>query len=290
MKIYRLFFVLLLCAFGACTHSPSLPQKPIVLVSLPPYMGLVESIAQDKVDVVSLTPEKANPHLYEPSPKQLQQALTAKLWIRINEPFERKLLTLFKEKTANMHIVNLSDKMELLSPCCEHDHHHHSEEEKDFHIWLSPRLLQSQIQEICEALSEVAPEHKDLFTKNTQILLGEVRDLDSSISGLLSPLSNKSILVSHPAFSYFCKDYGLTQYSTEIEGKDPLPRDITHLLEKTKRSPPRIALLQTQYNNKGTEIIARDLQIPTFTIDPYQKDVLQTLRQITYFLAEADDS
>jgi zinc transport system substrate-binding protein len=35
------------------------------------------------------------------------------------------------------------------------------------------------------------------------------------------------VLVSHPAFGYFCKDYDLEQISIEVEGKEPRPKDVS---------------------------------------------------------------
>ena len=81
-------------------------------------------------------------------------------------------------------------------------------------------------------------------------------------------MKGRAILVSHPAFAYFCQDYALVQLSVEVEGKDPLPKDVTEILQKAKNYNIQSVLLEPQYSNKGAELIAQSMHLPTHMVDP----------------------
>ena len=70
------------------------------------------------------------------------------------------------------------------------------------------------------------------------------------------------------------------QLSVECEGKDPLPQDVSRILKRAKEAHVQSALVQTSYNNKGTELIAQKLEVPIYSIDPYSGDYLNNMRYL----------
>src|SRR5690606_22886961 len=141
-------------------------------------------------------------------------------------------------------------------------------------------LAKQQAQTIFETLSQEFPEHRVLFAKNLEELLAELDALDTSLHALLDSIENRSLLVSHPAFGYFCRDYGLEQISVEFEGKDPRPKSLERLLESVKETPPALSLALPQHNNKGIQIIAKELKVPLQIIDPYSSDYFSMMRAL----------
>lgn len=292
---FSLFSLLLLLYSCGKSDQPK-SSLPSVVVSIPPYIYFVEKIAGDAVSVQSLVPEGANPHIFEPSPKQMQIASKAILWVTIGESFEKKIAAPLKEQNPSLYIVDAAKDIELLALSEEHEtHHHHNhhhncsateEEAQDRHIWLSPKLAKQQAQQIGLALIKLFPEKKELFTQRLEIFLSELDLLDQEIKEQLGPNKNQAILVSHPAFAYFCKDYNLEQISIESEGKDPLPRDVEETLEKAAKLDVTSVLLQAQYNNKGAELIAEKLQLKTHLVDPYSADYEKNLRHLAHLLKE----
>jgi zinc transport system substrate-binding protein len=286
-------FCLCLVFFTGCEKGshPSATPKAVVLVSIPPYRYFVERIAGPNLSVQTIVPPGANPHLYEPAPKQAAVLSQAKLWLSIGESFEKKIAQVLKEQNPQLKIVDMKKDIPLLplmtSSCGHHGskHRYENEEAKDLHIWLSPKLAQKQAAHIAACLMELFPENKEMYAKNLNHFLTELEDLDREISLLLAPMKNKAVLVSHPAFGYFCKDYHLTQLSIECEGKDPLPQNIVQTLQQAKEFQVKNVLLQPQYNNKGAEMIAKKLKVPVFMLDPYSSDYIANLRLIAAAIA-----
>ncbi len=290
MKKAVSFFLILFSTlfFASCQNSSSTPKDKAVLVSIAPYAFFVQKIAGDKLPIITLIPEGANPHIYEPKPKEVERVRDASLWIRLGESFDQKVYRVLQEQNPHLKIVDVTHGIDLISMCEEeHQHCHHGDEGKDIHIWLSPKLAKVQAQTIGEALMETFPENRELYTANLETFLTELDQLDQEISELLAPKKGHAILVSHPAFAYFCQDYGLIQLSVEMEGKDPLPQQVTQLLEEARHYAVTTVILEPQYSNKGAELIAKQLQVPTATVDPYSQDYLDNLRTIAQIIAKS---
>ena len=45
---------------------------------------------------------------------------------------------------------------------------------------------------------------------------------------------SKGFLVFHPAWGYFARNYGLSQISIELEGKEPSPGELIEQLKEAK--------------------------------------------------------
>jgi zinc transport system substrate-binding protein len=192
MFAYFLAFVVLLLPLASCgKQEKPRESKPLVLVSVPPYIYFVDRIAGGAVDVESLIPPGVNPHIYEATPREVQRHQAAALWIYLGEAFDKKTLDFFKKSRKPIEIFPVTQGIHLLSFCEEEGHtcpHHAHEEGKDLHIWLSPRLAKKQAEGIAIALGELLPTQKQQFSANLKNFLQELDELDKEISILLAPM------------------------------------------------------------------------------------------------------
>jgi zinc transport system substrate-binding protein len=294
--IFRLLILgILLIPLFSCSQKESPKQEsiPTVLVSVPPYAFFVEQIAKNTVQIETLVPAGANPHIYEASPQEVQRHHRAALWIYLGESFDKKVLKYFQETRHPIQILDITQGIDLLSLCEEHgwiEETHHScpsqHEGYDLHIWLSPTRAKAQAQKITSALIALLPEHKQEFMANLQVFEQKLDELNHQLTHILKPVKGKAILVSHPAFGYFCQDYHLTQLSIEFEGKEPLPQHITKILQQAKQYSIQSVLIEPQYSNKGAELLAQSLHLPTHLVDPYSQNYLDNLLSIAKVIAE----
>ncbi len=283
MTILRSIFFIFLVALAACGKAKtSRPEKPLVLVSIAPYQYFTEKLGGDAILVESIVPQSSNAHIFEPTPRQRESLKEASIWFRIGEPFEQALLPLFPKEGQ---IVDLQSGIDLLEFQEEHSCEHCSHTNQDRHIWMSPKLAKRQATMIAETLREAFPEKEALFSKNLQELHAQLDALDHEIELALQPLQNRTLLVSHPAFGYYCHDYNLRQLSVEHEGKDPRPKHLEQLLSTVKTTPPLLSLSMPQHNNKGVQLIARELSIPHHSIDPYSSDYFTMMHELTEMIA-----
>jgi zinc transport system substrate-binding protein len=156
----------------------------------------------------------------------------------------------------------------------------------DRHVWMSPKVTMIQAALIAENLSEQFPEHRVVFTERSQKLVEELKDLDQEIEAALASVTDRILLVSHPAFGYFCRDYDFEQLSIEYEGKEPRPKHLEQVLGQAMAHHAEMALALPQHNNKGAQLIAEKLHVPVRMIDPYAYDYFATMHRLVQLITD----
>jgi zinc transport system substrate-binding protein len=274
--IFLLFF--LAAPFASFASEPT---AHTVLVSVAPYQYFVERIGGDTVHVGVMVPAGASIHTYEPTPKEMMAASSADAWFLIGEAFETKAVQAFKNHHPNMKMIDLREGVQLISNDPDHAKHHHvCCHCLDLHIWLSPRQSKTQAKIIAATLIQLYPENRGLYEHNLKEFLVELDAMDQEIAKLLAPVNQRMILVSHPAYAYFCRDYQLQQISIEFEGKDPTPYQLTRLIHQAKQAQIKTVFIQPQYSNKGARLIADQLGAKVVSLDPYAKNYMESMMDI----------
>lgn len=262
-----------------------------VLVSIAPYTSLLKEIAGDTIEIVLLVPPGASFHTFEPTPRQVLDASKADIWFRVGESFEGRAMQALQHHRPNMRIVDLRKGVDLITVdhedahCCPHCCH---EAGADLHIWLSPKQTKIQAQTLADALIATYPEHRLQYEKGLQKLLADLDTLDAEIRKTLSSVQERTILVGHPAYAYFARDYNLKQLPIEFEGKEPSPRQLCVLLDKARQAKMTKVYVQPQYSKKGAELVANALGAQVIVLDPYSGNYFESLREIARRIAETE--
>ncbi len=291
LSFFSLIFMLTPLFVFLCAASPSnqvaLAEPPTLLVSVAPYKFFLERLAQNTVKVLLMVPTGASAHTYEPTPKEMLAASHAAMWFTIGEGFEARSIKAIKSYQPQLLLVDLRKEVSLITDNESKGHVHACSNPhcQDLHIWLSPRQAQIQVQTIANTLITHYPSNRALYEANLVNLLADLQVLDQEINRLLQPLKKRTILVSHPAYAYFCRDYNLTQVSIEFEGKDPTPRQLTRLFDIAKKEQIKTIFVQSQYSNKGARLIAAELGCRVINLEPYAENYFSTMRQIAQQIA-----
>lgn len=279
-KLYILFLIFLTSCFGPSQKD----SRPVVLVTLAPYATFVNAIAGDAVSIEVFVPAGANPHTYEPVPKQVERFSQAKVWFRLGDPIEDKIVPFLRER--HVKDIDLTEGMKLLSTSdvvCEEGHSHGS---KDLHVWLDPVLVIDQAKIILDHLVEILPEQQEMLENNYEEFVQKLSRLNDEIAGQLIPFQNSYLLVSHPSLGYYCARYDLHQISVECEGKDPRPQQVEAIVKEADENDVRMVLIEPQQNNKGAQLIGEKLNLPVYQIDPLSPDYFDAMRRITKLVVQ----
>lgn len=263
-------------------------STPRVLVSVAPHKFFVEKIAGNTVKVDLMVPAGASAHTFEPTPKQMLNAARAEIWFCLGEAFEAKAIKALKAHHPEMAIVDLRDGVDLIiadphsGQCCCH------KDCQDLHIWLSARQAKIQATTIAQILSKRYPDHAEEYQVNLNAFIKEMEQLDNEIEKLLVDLQGRIILVSHPAYAYFCRDYHLKQLSIEFEGKDPTPYQMNLVLNQARQAHIKKVFAQPQYNSKGARLFACHLNAELVMLDPYSEDYINSMKNIAQQIASSE--
>lgn len=247
-------------------------EKIVVVVTLPPQAEFVEKVGGDRVKVVVMVPQGANPHIYEPTPDQLKNVSKAKIYFKVGSglEFEEAWLDKILAVNPSISIVDGSKGVEIL--------------DKDPHIWVSPANAKKMVENFYEGLVEVDSFHKDEYKMNMEKYLKELDMLDSYIQNKLARFTNKVFLVYHPSLSYLAKEYNLTQISIEYEGKEPSPKIIQKCIEYAKKYRLSYVYVEPYFTTKYAETIAGEIGGEVIFLNSLPRNYVDGIKSIVDLL------
>jgi len=277
---------------GAGANADNGTTPLTVAVTILPQKQFVERIAGEHARIIVLVPPGASPHTHEPTPKQLEDISKASLYIKVGSgiEFERAWMNKLSGINPRMVIVDSSMGIQLISGYHDDDetdavtgaqfHESEGETGADPHIWLSPKNAKIMVENMYRGLVSADPEHKMVYRANTDAYLKELDELDADISREISQKQIHAIMVYHPAWSYFARDYGLLQIPIETEGKDPSPTRIENLIRQAKEGNITVVFASPEYSTKSAEVIAKEIGGSVVLVDPLEEDYLGNIRHV----------
>jgi len=246
-----------------------------VVVSILPQAEFVERIGGDNVQVTVMVPPGASPHTYEPIPSQLKKVSKAKMYTKVGSGVEfesvgmmDKIISVNKE----MLVIDCSKGIGLI--------------ENDPHIWLSPKNAKIMVENIYLGLTQIDPANQEYYARNKEKYLQELDKSCNEIAQALSGKKNRKIMVYHPAWAYFARDYRLEQIPIEKEGKEPTPQGIASLIRQAKENNITVIFASPQFSIKTAEVIAKEINGKVVLISPLEKNYLENMRKVAEAFAE----
>lgn len=276
-------------------------DEPItVAVSVVPQAEFVEKVGGDKVKTVVIVPSGADPHTYEPSPKEVQEISKARMLVTVGVgmPFEQGWIDYFDSIDGSTLIVNCSKGIELKEleghnhegeePGSETGNENESDEDAeglDPHIWTSPANAKIMVEDIYEGLVELDPENEAYYAQNRDAYLEELDALDARIREKLNGSEGSNFMVYHPSWGYFASEYGLNMISVEIEGKEPSAQDLAELVDLAKEKNVKVIFVQAQFSTRSAEVLAKEIGGEVVAVDPLAKDYVANMDNVTDIFA-----
>ena len=266
-----------------------------ITVSINPQKYFVKKIGGDRISVNVMVPPGAEPHTYEPKPRQLQELSEAEAYITIGVPFEQPWMNRIKSANRDLKIIDSGKGIERIKMVAEHHHdHHHDSKEKeekeekigvDPHIWLAPNLVKIQAKNIYDGLIKLDSANQAEYQKNLDKFLAELEQIDREIEQNLAGITNRKFIVFHPAWGYFAKEYNLQQIPIEVEGTEPSAAELKELIELAKEKNIKVIFVEPQFSKKSAETIAREIGAEVVEIDPLNSNWSKNLKMVSQILA-----
>jgi zinc transport system substrate-binding protein len=152
------------------------------------------------------------------------------------------------------------------------DEHAHAHGKFDPHTWLSPLQAKKMAENIYNALVQADPDHKAEFTKNFADLSAKLEELHQFYKDSLANTKRKEIVVSHEAYAYLCRDYGLTQMPIMGISADaePTAQDMKEISAFVKEHDVKYILFEELVSDKVAQTLATDLKIETLVFSPVE--------------------
>lgn len=295
-------------ALSACTStasssgSSSKDETLTVMASFYPLKYLAEKIGGDHVTVTSLTPDGAEPHDLELSPKMVDSLSSADAVVYL-AGFQGAVDEAI-EQQAPKTVIDVSPAAELIEagtdanhPAEEeeeeegtdeaqsgeaeghdhegHDHEgheHHHDMSADPHFWLDPVRMAKAATLVGDKLAEADSAHADTYKANAKALSEELTTLGDTLVSRTSTCKVKTFVTAHTAFGYLADRTGLTQVG--ISGLDPesspSPARLAEIAQIAKDQGVTTIFTEALIDPKVAQTLADDLGITTAVLDPIE--------------------
>ena len=287
MKIRNLLYILAFSNLMIACNSSKDNQEDIITVTIQPQQYFAEQIAGDAFEIHTMVPAGSSPESFDPPASSLVELTKSKAYFRIGEiGFEKAWMDRLQSQVPDMIVYDTSEGIDLIhsSHSCSH-HHDHCHHNVDPHIWTTPTLAYSISTNMYEALCELSPESKALFETNYNKLSEELKSLDQYLHTTLDPLKGQSFVIYHPTLTYFAKEYGLTQYAIENDGKEPSVSHLKDLIDKVAQTNAKVIFIQEEFDQKHARTVAEALDLEVVQINPLSKDWSEELIKIANALS-----
>ena len=273
-------FYAILESGSAAADAPAPPPAAVpaarfrATASLPPVAEIVRTFGWDRWQVDSLLGPGQDPHVYEPTPRQVSALAASRFFFRTGMPFEEALAARAAAKYPGVKIVAL----EAAEP--EGHDHEHGHGEAAVHGWLSPDNLEAWARTIAAELKAAEPEAADEITIRQAAWIDSLGHEDKATLVAISNSTVRAFAAWHPAYGAWAEFYGLEQIALEEDGKSPGPRALAAARERIARTGARVLLVQNAAEAARAAEFAAAAGLRVETVPPLGDDPLDTLRAL----------
>ncbi|RDY31115.1 ABC transporter substrate-binding protein [Lachnotalea glycerini] len=262
-----IFLGVLLAMLGGCASNDKKQEdgKLKIYTSFYTMYDFTSKIAGDKAEVVNLVENGTEPHDWEPSTTDMTKLEEADMLVYNGAGMEHWIEQVTSSLENNIVLVEASNGVELISDEL-------SQGNSDPHVWLDAKNAKIEMENIKNALVKIDEENAQYYESNYEKYATMFDELDSELTNRLGALKSKNIIVSHEAFSYLCKAYGLTQVSIgDLEADaEPDANRIAQIVEFAKTNQVKTIFFEELVSPKVANVIANEVGADTAVLNPVE--------------------
>lgn len=265
-----LSLILTASILGACSVAPTTASKQggLIYTTFYPVYDLTKRIVGDKMEVKMLIKANEEPHSFELKAIDRAALHDADLIVYNGANMENFIPDLRASLKDDKKFLNLSQGLTLLENKSDLDDGEHNSVNP--HTWLSVKNAMEQLYTIYERMAVIDPANEKYYKTNLDKSLAEFSELDKKFTETIGKISKKEkyFVVSHAAFNYLAKDYGLKQVAvTGISPEDePTAAQLKKIADFVKSNGIKTILFEGKTTPKVAETLARETGTKTDTI------------------------
>lgn len=300
------------CGKGADSGGQIVEGKVNVVTSFYPIYEFATAIGGEQANVINLLPVGVEPHDWTPRSQDILSTSKAQLFLYNGAGLEGWVPNFLKGMGSDAKVLTMevSQGIQLINAEGDDGHNHgasgsedhahegeehahegeeHADEHAtdehadtatesvpshhiDPHTWVSPKSAKTMASNIKDAYIKVDPEHKNDYEARYSELAKKLDELDAKFTEALSKTSKKEIVVSHQAFGYLCRDYGLTQHAIMGLSPDAEPRaqDLVALTKLVKEEGIKYIFFEELVSDKLAKTLAGEAGVETLVLNPVE--------------------
>ncbi len=243
-------FLLAGCAVSGASSAPATGGPPKVLATTTFLADIAQNVAGSRLVVTSLLPVTANPHEYEPTPKDALAIAQCQVLIVNGLGYEAWLTKLLGASGLQPDTVTASDGLQPIG--------------SDPHMWMDPLNVVRYVENIRDGLSKADPAGAADYAANAAAYIRRLTDLDAWIKQQVAqlPADKRLLVTNHDELGYFAGAYGFKILGAVIPSVTndaaPSAQQMAELIQTVKGSGAPAIFLDVNENQSLARQIASE--------------------------------
>lgn len=218
---------------GAAASVPA-PTQTKVIVTLPPLSGLVAMLLPE-IESQCLLSANADPHHFQPSPRQVAMLNEKHLLIRASHDDQGWPIRARNDQTVDLWNENA-------------------------HGWLEPKLVRQTLPDLAEALSAEFPQYQKLISQRLSKALRITTELENQWSAALELFKSRGVFIQHPAWLGLLQSNHIPVWEvleSHQHGHEHGPRHLEEALQTFRLHPDAALIGSMRHSNRSLEWLQR---------------------------------
>jgi ABC-type Zn uptake system ZnuABC Zn-binding protein ZnuA len=237
---------------AARTNDPSLR----VVATTTMLADLARQLLPESVEVLSLVPVGADPHVWQPRPSDARRVRQADVVIRNGLYLEGWIDGLLDNAGGDRKTVTASRRVTPLADPEDRDG-------ADPHFWFDVQLWIEAANEVRDELRPLlTPDDRRILDQRHAAYVQELRALHVWVQDRIDsiPHSHRLLVTSHDAFGYFGRAYGIPVRGVQgmSTGQEAGQRDLVELIRLVRRQAVPALFVETSVHPGLLEQIAAE--------------------------------
>jgi manganese/iron transport system substrate-binding protein len=264
-------------------HKSNIAQgssKPKVVASHNVICDLVQTVAQETIELTCLLDGNQDPHTYEPTPSQLKAIAEANLVFYGGyelEPQITKLLAASKTPKIALYEQVVTEPI-MVAPEKDHyeaeEDHDESEEapnnkselEPDPHVWHSIENTVKMVELIQSIFLQANPQAADQYIQNSTTFTEKLWKLNAWVIDQIAtiPEGQRVLVTTHDSLNYYVNAFSLEDYQT-LHGlsaeSSPTASQVRQLSAEIKQTGVPTIFAESTASDRVMQNVARAAEV-----------------------------
>ena len=276
IEILVLVSLLLMTGVIACSGRETEKENEttdglVIVATLFPQYDFAREIVGEYGTVHLLLEPGMESHSFDPTTADMKEINAADLFLYTGPELETWVAQIEDSFSSQLRIVNLSENLidELEEAAHEEEEREEADHEKEGHhhevephIWTNPVYAMEMVQQICNAVCELDPEHADIYKKNMENYLAQLENLDKAFQDVVANGVRKEVVHGGRfALYYFARRYGLTFYAAydSCEAQmEPSAKTVADLMKKVQEEQMTVVFYEELVEPKVARSISEE--------------------------------
>jgi manganese/iron transport system substrate-binding protein len=253
---------LITLALGGCatSRSEAEAEKPQVVSTSTILTDWTAAIAGDEITLTGILKPGNDPHVYEPVPADSIALEKADLILYNGYNLEPGLIRMMNAAGLQARKLPVGEVVNPLQ--LQKD----GATVPDPHVWGDVKNAIAMTRAVRDALIELSPEDRQVFTQNSDRLIAELEQLDTWIQQQIAtiPAEQRQLVTTHDAFQYYANAYGLKVAGTLIgisTEEQPSAQTVQKLVQSIKATQVPAIFAETTINPQLITTVAQEAGI-----------------------------